>query len=132
MSYDSLNPRQKETYNFQKVSAVLAEYGFATIPLNDDWLGADFIAQHLDGITYLKVQLKARLGFHKKYVGKELWVCFPYKAHWYLYPHDALLDTFLLEYADTMARSTSWKDKGFYTWKTMSAKNGELLKPFRI
>lgn len=71
IAYESLNARQKESYNFQKVSAALADYGFITIKLSDDWHGADFIAQHLSGET-LKVQLKGRLSFYKKYQGKDL------------------------------------------------------------
>ena len=47
--YADLNARQKENYNFQKVSAVLADFGFTTLRLTDDWQGADFIAQHIDG-----------------------------------------------------------------------------------
>ncbi|MFT4733787.1 MAG: hypothetical protein ACI9DJ_001015 [Algoriphagus sp.] len=61
IEYNKLNARQKETYNFQKVSAILADYGFATIKLNDDWANADFIAQHIDGDKYLKVQLNNTL-----------------------------------------------------------------------
>jgi hypothetical protein len=71
IEYDALNAKQKENYNFQKVSAVLADYGFVTFRLNDDWQGADFIALHVYGKT-LKVQLKSRLDFDKKYMGKEL------------------------------------------------------------
>jgi hypothetical protein len=37
ISYTNLNSRQQETFNFQKVSAILADYGYATIKLNDDW-----------------------------------------------------------------------------------------------
>ena len=70
--YEKLNSRQRENYNFQKVSAVLADYGFSTIRLSNDWQGADFIAQHLDGIRFLKVQLKARLTFDRKYMGRDL------------------------------------------------------------
>jgi hypothetical protein len=39
---------------------MLADYGFATIKPDDDWQSADFIAQHFDGSTFLKVQLKSR------------------------------------------------------------------------
>ncbi len=35
--YRDLNSRQKEIYDFQKVSSILAEYGFAKIKLNNDW-----------------------------------------------------------------------------------------------
>ena len=66
-----LNPREKENYNFLKVSAVLADYGFVTMRLSSDWQGADFIAQHLDGETFLKVQLKSRLTFDKKIYRQE-------------------------------------------------------------
>ena len=34
--YDELNPKQKEIYNFQKVAALLADYGFNCIKLEDD------------------------------------------------------------------------------------------------
>ena len=74
--YSSLNSRQKENFNFQKVSAVLADYGFVTLRLSDDWQGADFIAQHIDGTTFARVRLKGRLTFEKKYRGKDLWVAF--------------------------------------------------------
>ena len=66
--YSKLNSRQKENYNYQKVSSVLADYGFQTIKLSDDWKGADFLAQHTDGKTSLKIQLKSRLTLDKKYL----------------------------------------------------------------
>lgn len=49
IEYRKLNARQKENFNFQKVSAILADYGFVTPRLPDDWQGADFIAQHVGG-----------------------------------------------------------------------------------
>ena len=69
--YRDLNARQKENFNFMKLSAVLADFGFAMLRLTDDWKGADFIAQHIDGDTFLKVQLKGRAVVDKKYVGKD-------------------------------------------------------------
>ena len=44
IKYNELNPRQKENYNFHKVASALAEYGYNSMRLNDDWQGADFIA----------------------------------------------------------------------------------------
>ena len=35
--YAELNARQKENYNFAHVSGVLADYGFTTMRLTDDW-----------------------------------------------------------------------------------------------
>ena len=68
IGYKKLNMRQKENYNFHKVAAILADYGFVCIRLSDDWQGADFIAQHIDGATFLRVQLKSRLTIQKKYM----------------------------------------------------------------
>jgi hypothetical protein len=48
VSYDNLNSKQKEIYNFQKVAGLLADYGFNCIKLADDWQGADFLAYHKD------------------------------------------------------------------------------------
>ncbi|MCM5661985.1 hypothetical protein [Galbibacter mesophilus] len=122
IDYKQLNARQKETYNFQKVSSIFAEYGFATIKLNDDWNGADFIAQHIDGDVYLKVQLKGRLTFDRKYIGKDLYIAFRHNESWFLYPHDLLLDKFLEEFSTQMATTTSWVEKGNYTWSSLSPK----------
>ena len=49
--YQDLNSRQQESFNYQKISGVLADYGFVTIRLSDDWKGADFLAQHIHGET---------------------------------------------------------------------------------
>jgi len=96
IKYEELNARQKENYNFLKISAVLADYGFMTLRLSSDWQSADFIAQHIDG-TFLKVQLKKRLSFEKKYLGKDLYIAFCSNQEWYLYPHDEVLVRALAE-----------------------------------
>ena len=70
IDYQKLNSRQKENFNFQKVSAFLADYGYVTLRLSDDWQGADFIAVHISGDQFLKVQLKGRLTVDKKYEKK--------------------------------------------------------------
>ena len=70
IDYRKLNGRQQENYNFQKISGLLADYGFTTIRLSDDWNGADFLAQHVDGKTVLRVQLKGRLGIYKNITKK--------------------------------------------------------------
>jgi hypothetical protein len=69
--YDSLNAKQKELFNFQKLAATLADYGFNCIKLADDWQGADLLAYHFNRTLTLKIQLKARINIQKKYLGKE-------------------------------------------------------------
>jgi len=131
IDYDKLNPRQQEAYNFQRVSAVLADFGFCTIRLSDDWSGADFIAQHIDG-TFLKVQLKGRLTFAKKYEGKDLWLCFPSDGGWYLYPHDVMLAK-VKEKKTTLEFSKAWSvDGGYNVPPPLGKALKEILAPYRV
>lgn len=130
IAYSSLNVRQKENYNFQKVSAVLADYGFVTLRLSDDWQGADFIAQHVDGETFIKVQLKGRLTFSEKYRGKDLYVAFHDNSSWYLFPHDEVLKRFLSE--TNIGNTESWKEHGGYSFPGLSEQAQKLLGPYRI
>lgn len=130
ISYAKLNAKQKENYNFQKVSAVLADYGFVTIKLSDDWQGADFIAQHVDGETFLKIQLKGRLMFDKKYIGKNLHIAFFEDEDWYLYPHDQMLEI-ILEHTN-ISNTKSWIEGGAYSFPSMGRQLTQLFAPFKI
>ena len=130
VNYSDLNARQKENYNFQKVSAVLADYGFFTLRLSDDWQGADFIAQHVNGETFLKVQLKGRLIFDKKYAGKNLYIAFYEADTWYLYPHDELLELVLSQ--SNIGATRSWQKSGMYSFPQLSRQLLETLAPYKI
>ncbi len=125
----NLNPKQKEGYNFQKVSAVLADYGYMTIRLSDDWAGADFIAQHLDG-SFLKVQLKGRLTFWKKYENKDLWMCFPSGSDWYIYPHDEALKLLMKRKKNSM--KSTYEKEGTYGFPKMSEELKFLMNKYKI
>jgi len=130
IDYAQLNARQKENFNFLKVSAVLADYGFMTMRLSDDWQGADFIAQHVDGGTFMKVQLKSRLAFGEKYKGKDLYVAFFHAGDWYLYPHDEVLERVLAE--TTVGGTVSWMEHGGYSFPKISQQMRVLLEPYKI
>jgi hypothetical protein len=130
ITYSQLNSRQKETYNFHKIAAVLADYGFTCIRLSDDWEGADFIAQHIDGETFLKVQLKGRLIFDKKYLGKNLWVCFLHEGELFLYPHDETLERFAQ--AERIVHTDSWQIGGQYHFPTLGHEVLKLIAEYRI
>jgi len=124
-----LNARQRENYHFQKLSAVLADYGFQTMRLSDDWNGADFIAQHIDGMQFLAIQLKGRLLVDKKYIDRNLWIAFPDPPDWYLYPHDEILQ-FVLEHSN-VANTDSWA-KGTYSFPSIPKWMEPGLAPYRI
>ena len=74
IKYTELNSKQKENYNFHKVASALADYGFNSLRLNDDWQGADFIA--INGDSMMKIQLKGRFTVDKKYINKEIYIAF--------------------------------------------------------
>lgn len=126
ISYDTLTSKQKELFNFQKIAATLADFGYNCIKLADDWQGADFLAYHISGIDTLKVQLKSRLTINQKYSGKGIWIAFPYRRNWYLIEHDNLVDK-VGKYSVWLA-SPSWKDRQGYSSTSI---NPELLKNLR-
>jgi len=130
IKYEDLNSRQKENHNFQKVASELADYGFNCMWLNDDWQGADFIACHIDGSTFIKVQLKGRLTFDKKYNGKDIYVAFNQNGQWYIYPHDQLQDE-LLGFG-LMAGSKSWDARGSYSWPNIPKHITEHISRYAI
>lgn len=117
IEYEELNSRQKENYNFQKVAGELADYGFNCMWLNDDWQGADFIACHIDGKQFIKVQLKGRLTIDRKYGGKDIYVTFNQKGKWFIYPHDRLRDELLQ--LGFMQGTKSWDENGVFSWPSI-------------
>lgn len=130
IKYNTLNPRQKENYNYQKLSALLADYGFVTMRLSDDWSGADLIAQHINGDTFLKIQLKSRLTFAEKYIGKNLYIAFRRGKDWYLYPHDELLERVdkLVKFRTTH----TWTNDGLQSFAKLSRPLFQILNPYQI
>jgi len=127
ISYELLNAKAKEMYNFQKVSAKLADYGFTTMWLNNDWQGADFIAVHCDGVTDIKIQLKGRLSFSQKYRRKNIYICFIDGREIYLYPHDLILDKIEQRISDK-----TWLSKGTWSSSKLTKENKQLLKPYLL
>lgn len=121
IQYGDLKAKQQENYNFAKVAAILADYGFTCLRLSDDWQGADFLAYHIDGETTLKVQLKGRLQIAEKYVGKSIFITFPHGGHWYLYPHDEVIGYFLAN-----GRC------GFFSAGSISAKHQDFMEQYKI
>lgn len=110
--YTDLNARQQELKNFHSAAAVLAEYGFHSIRLGDDWNGADFLAVHVNGKQTLRVQLKARLTIGRKYQNKNLYMMFPVQDVWYLVDHDELMD-FARDTTNWLS-TKSWTEQGLY------------------
>lgn len=128
--YSQLNSRQKENYNFQKLAGGLADYGFNCLRLNDDWQGADFLACHVDGITFLKIQLKGRMTIDKKYLGKDIHIAFLNGDECYVYPHDEMVERILK--LDKIENSKSWFEVGGYSWPQPPVWAKDMLNDYRI
>lgn len=109
-NYSSLNSKQKENYNFHKVASALADYGYDSMRLNNDWQGADFIA--VGNNNMLKVQLKSRFTISKKYIGKEILIAFIENDIVKIYYHDEVIS----KLSDNIKSSDSWLLKGSYSW----------------
>lgn len=128
--YDELNAKQQEIYNFQKSAAILADYGFNCIKLADDWLGADFLACHKDGVDILRVQLKGRVTIDRKYFGQNLYMNFPAAGKWYLIPHDELIR--IVGETTKWLHTPSWADGGKYHNANPPKKLIARLRPFAL
>ena len=110
IKYTELNSKQKENYNFHKVASALADYGFNSLRLNDDWQGADFIA--INGDDMMKIQLKGRFTVDKKYINKEIYIAFIENDVVKLYRHDDAVAVL----SDNIKNSSSWSEFGGYSW----------------
>ena len=119
VSYDSLNARQKEVFNFQKIAATLADCGYNCIKPADDWQGADFLAYRMDGTETLKVQLKSRITIQENLRNKDIWIAFPHKGNWYLIEHDRLLTK--------VGEATRWLEAA--AWKTGHSYHSMSVNP---
>ena len=131
IEFNKLNARQKENFNFQKIAAVLADYGFNCIKLTDDWNGAGFLAYHIDGETTLKVQLKSRLTVAKKYQYKNIYMAFPINDKWCLIEHDELL-TIVNEVSPSWFQTVSWNENGKYGTGKVSLVLQQKLQPYLL
>ena len=110
IKYSELNSRQKENYNFHKVASALADYGYNSMRLSDDWQGADFIAVKNDEM--IKVQLKGRFTVDKKYLGKEIYIAFIEDGNIKFYSHDEAVNIL----PQNIKNSISWSERGGYSW----------------
>jgi len=127
IDYKDLNPKGQEVYNFHKVAAILADYGYHCIWLTNDWNGADFIAVHHDGVSDIKVQLKGGIAFDQKYRNKNLYIAFIEDGLLYIYPHDTILDQVEPSICDN-----KWKSKGSYFQTKTTKRFRDVLEPYKV
>ena len=110
IDYNSLNSKQKENYNYHKVASVLADYGYDSMRLNNDWQGADFIAVKNDKM--LKIQLKGRFTVDEKYINKSIFIAYIENDIVKIYDHDEAVNML----PDNIKQSDSWSIHNGYSW----------------
>jgi len=118
----------------------LADFGYTTIRLHDDFKGADFIAKHVGGEKLLKVQLKGRLTFDKKYRRPEseedIYIAFREggadgDGHWYMYPHDEVFEE-ITSRLGIIKGTDSWDEQDSYHIGSMTEDQRTILAPYRL
>ena len=127
IEYSSLKSKAQENYNFLKMAAILADYGYNCLWLNDDWNDADCIAMHIDGISDFKIQLKGGISFAQKYRGKNLFIAFFELGDLYIYPHDVVLDQ-----VKSVISDQTWLAKGTYFQTKITKKFSETIAPYKV
>jgi hypothetical protein len=145
VDYNTLNARQKEVHNFHHIAALLAKYGYATYLIRDDWNGGDMIARHMmdSAQPTLTIQIKSRLTFDKKYKGKQLWMCFPFREEdpqlrdvIFLFPYDEVFagyEEFRKAKGLPPLESTDvWIKDGRYSWDSPSKDLLKMLQPYKL
>jgi len=111
--YDS---QIREVVNRNTFVSLALDKGFnAFLPVYDG--GIDLILHHEDDSKFYKVQLKGRWTIDRKYIGRDIWIAFPFENEWYLLPHDEMVAS---AEKDGAAETSSWKDKGIYSRPKLS------------
>ena len=113
-----LNAKQKETRNSYHLMAKLADCGFESHRLHNDYQGADIIAVDPTGET-LRIQLKGGVMVSKAYIGKGLLIAFPSTTgseDFIMVDHDALVARWM-----NGNTSVSWVERGMYSANEPSA-----------
>jgi hypothetical protein len=137
VEYSKLNGKQQEVHNFHQIAARLAQYGYATYAIRDDWNGGDMIARHMIDAKKptLTIQVKGRLTFSKKYIGKELWEAFPLSNRIFVFPHDAVLMRYLAlrdSQRKPLDDNDAWKTGGTVHWGRPTADLLGLVKSYEL
>jgi len=137
VSYEGLDGRQKEVHNYHHIAALLARHGYASYPIRDDWNGGDMIARHMTDVTQatLMIQIKGRVTFDRKYLGKRLWIGLPVRKNAYVYPHDIILNRYLSLRAgrgQPLEASKAWSEGGCVHWPTPTEELRQILEPYLL
>jgi len=89
-----------------------------------------FIACHIDGDRFMKVQLKGRLTLDQKYEGKDIHIAFRHGEQCYVYPHDEMVKR--VEKLGNISSSASWSDHRSYSWPQPPLWAKKILEAYKV
>ena len=132
VSYQDLGNKGQESYNSSKLISIMADYGYLeSAKINNDKWGADLLFYRASDSDVKKVQLKGRVTFSKHYMNKDLYIAYPDKHAWYMYPHDEIVR--LARPNHTWSQTLSWlSPEGGYSWNVTPAWLLDILSPWAI
>ncbi len=116
--------------NCQKISAVLADYGFNCIRSADNRNSTDLLVLHMPSGNMLPSLLKSRLTLAGKYGGKGLWMAFPFSEDRYLPGHDRLRD--IVGERTPALENKSWQQDVLLSSSAPTTDLLEGIEPYRI
>jgi hypothetical protein len=118
----------REVINRNSLVSLALEHGYnAFLPVYDG--GIDFILYNeATGDTKL-IQLKGRWMIDQRYVGRNIWIAFYDKGHWYVAPHDDMVEQ-AASYGYT--KTASWLDGRAYSVKSLSKQMRTDLERYRF
>lgn len=136
IEYKELTNKEKELYNYNRLAAVLAKYGMECHWIINDTNGADIVAYRAprkaeDSHTMtLKIQLKSRFSYNKKYNQEDLYIAFPDGDDWYLIPQESISEDKSL-IPEKWRTCESW-ESGNYHVAQLSKDMKTKLKRYKI
>ena len=97
--------------NVQNCVKVLAQHGYTRTGPSDH-PDADFLANHRDGPSAIKVRVATRVDIRSRIRDQDIHMSFPVHSSWYLVPHDELVR--IAGETTPWLWSNSWVDRGWY------------------
>lgn len=129
----NLSSQEVEFLNRSEVIPAFVRSGFT--PFIPEWdSGIDFIAYRERDNALIKIQLKSRWAIDKKYIDRNIAICFPSNSYvnrdWYLCKHDEMVKW--TGESTNYLNSQSWLEKGIYNLPRMSQAVTEQMQRFKI
>lgn len=125
-----MSPSEVRKYNYNKVTAALSDYGFSTELLPEGQFVWDFVATQEHTGKKIKVLIRPQMTLEKKFLGKDIYICFLEGSNWYIYPHDQHYEH--VRITSNLMDTSSWKKEGTFTVSKLSAQNKLAIAPFKI